>query len=78
MQALRGHFLDEGNVTRRIAEAEHICNTLQCKNERNLTFETYLTKCAKIYSIFKLHGKNVVRRKSQVPTQENSTFWHGC
>lgn len=59
MQALRDHFSGEGNVTRRIAEAERIRDTLQYKNERNLTFETYLTKCEKMYNIFEVHGEKM-------------------
>ena len=59
MQALRDHFSGEGNVTRRIAEAERIRDTLQYKNERNLTFETYLTKCEKMYNIFENHDEKM-------------------
>ena len=59
MQALRDHFSGEGNVTRRIAEAERIRDTLNYKNERNLTFETYLTKCEKMYNIFEVHGEKM-------------------
>jgi len=59
IQALRDHFSGEGNVTRRIAEAERIRDTLQYKNERNLTFETYLTKCEKMYNIFENHGEKM-------------------
>ena len=59
MQALRDHFSGEGNVTRRIAEAERIRDTLQYKNERNLTFESYLTKCEKMYNIFENHGEKM-------------------
>ena len=57
MQALRDHFSGEGNVTRRIAEAERIRDTLEYKNERNLTFESFLTKCEKMYNIFENHGE---------------------
>lgn len=59
MQALKDHFSGEGNVTRRIAEAERIRDTLQYKNERNLTFETYITKCEKMYNIFENHGETM-------------------
>ena len=59
MQALKDHFSGEGNVTRRIAEAERIRDTLQYKNERNLTFETFLTKCEKMYNIFDKHGESM-------------------
>ena len=59
MQALRDHFSGEGNVTRRIAEAERLRDTLVYKNERNLTFETYITKCEKMYNIFENHGEKM-------------------
>ena len=57
MQSLRYHFSGEGNVTHRIAEAELIRDTLQYKNERNLTFESYLTECEKIYNILKITAR---------------------
>ena len=57
MQALRNHFSGEGNVTRRIAEADRFKETLHYKNERSLTFETFLTKCQKMYNIYAQHGE---------------------
>ena len=57
MQALRDHFSGEGNVTRRIAEADRFKETLHYKNERSLTFETFLTKCQKMYNIYTKHGE---------------------
>ena len=52
MQALRDHFSGEGNATRRIAEAERLRETLHYKSERSLSFETFLTKCQKMFNIF--------------------------
>ena len=52
MKALRDHFSGEGNATRRIAEAERLRDTLHYKNERSLSFETFLTKCQKMFNIF--------------------------
>ena len=57
MLALRNHFSGEGNVTRRIAEADRFKETLHYKNERSLTFETFLTKCQKMYNIYAKHGE---------------------
>ena len=57
MKALCDQFSGEGNDTRRISEAERIRDTLVYKNERSLTFETFLTKCEKMYNIFETHGE---------------------
>ena len=52
MKALRDHFSGEGNATRNIAEAERLRDQLHYKNERSLSFETFLTKCQKMFNIF--------------------------
>ena len=57
MLALRAHFSGEGNATRRIAEADRLKETLHYKNERSLPFETFLTKCQKMYNIYAQHGE---------------------
>jgi len=57
MAALRDHFSGEGNATRRIAEADRLKDTLHYKNERSLPFETFLTKCQKMYNIYAQHGE---------------------
>ena len=57
MIALRAHFSGEGNATRRIAEADRLKETLHYKNERSLPFETFLTKCQKMYNIYAQHGE---------------------
>ena len=59
MIALRNHFSGEGNATRRIAEADRIKETLHYRNERALTFETFLTKCEKMYNIYAQHGEEM-------------------
>ena len=59
MAALSDHFSCEGNATRRIAEADRLKDTLHYKNERPLPFETFLTKCQKMYNIYAQHGKNI-------------------
>ena len=53
MQALRDHFKGEGNATRRIAEAERLRESLHYKNERSLSFEVFLTKCQKMFNIYR-------------------------
>jgi len=59
MKALRDHFSGEGNATRRIAEADRLKETLHYKNERSLPFETFLTKCEKMYNIYDQHGEEM-------------------
>ena len=57
MPTLRDHFPGEGNMTRRFAEADRFKETLHYKNERSLTFETFLTKCQKMYNIYTQHDE---------------------
>lgn len=57
MQALRDHFSGEGNVTRRIAEADRLKENLHYKNERSLSFESFLTKCENMFNIYEKHGE---------------------
>ena len=57
MKALRDHFSGEGNVTRTLAEAEQLCDTLHYKSERSMQFETFLTQCQKMFNIFEKHGE---------------------
>ena len=56
MAALRGHFSGEGNITRRIEEADRLKETLHYRNERALPFEYFLTKSQKMYNIYAQHG----------------------
>ena len=59
MKALRDHFAGEGNVTRRIAEAERLRDSLHYKNERSLSFKPFLTKSQKMFNIFEKHGEGM-------------------
>ena len=52
MEALRAHFKGEGNATRSLADAEKLNATLHYKSERSMTFETYLTRCQTMHTIF--------------------------
>ena len=54
---LTDHFAGEGSVSKALAEAEHLFETLHYKNERALTFETFLTKTQKMFNIFEKHGE---------------------
>ena len=57
MQALRNHFSGEGNATRRIAEADRMKKNLHYKNEKSLSFETFLTRCQKMFNIYEKQGE---------------------
>ena len=57
MIALRKHFEGEGNVSRRITEAEHLRNTLHYKGERALPFSHFITKCQNMFNIFSDEGE---------------------
>ena len=57
MQALRNHFSGEGNATRRIAEADRMKKSLHYKNEKSLSFETFLTRCQKMFNIYEKQGE---------------------
>ena len=59
MKKLRDHFSGEGNATRRVADADRDKETLHYKNERSLPFETFLTKCEKMYNIYETHGEKM-------------------
>ena len=52
MQALRNHFSGEGNASRNIAVADRLKESLHYKNERSMTFKSFLTKCQKMYNIY--------------------------
>ena len=57
MKALKDHFAGEGNTTRTLAEAERLRETLHYKNERSMTFETFLTQCQKMFNIYEKYGE---------------------
>ena len=52
MKALRDHFSGEGNASRNISEADRLKESLHYKSERSLAFETFLTQCQKMYTIY--------------------------
>ena len=53
MLALRSHYQGEGNTTQRIGEATRICESLHYRNERALTFASYLSKMKHMFTLFK-------------------------
>ena len=65
MDALRKHYSGEGNTSRRIAVAERIRYTLHYKNERALSFSTFLDKMQKMFNIFE-EEKEVISEQAKV------------
>jgi hypothetical protein len=52
MNALRSHFAGEGNASRNLGVAERLHETLHYRNERSMTFESFLTNCQKMFNIY--------------------------
>ena len=59
MQALRNHFAGEGNATRNLADAERLYQSIHYKNERAMSFETFLTQCQRMFNIFDKEGEGM-------------------
>jgi hypothetical protein len=57
MNELRRHFAGEGNATRNMAEAERMNESLHYKNERAVSFETFLNQCQKMFIIYEKEGE---------------------
>ena len=53
MLALRSHYQEEGNTTRRIGEATRIRETLHYRNEPALPFVSYFSKIQHMFTLFK-------------------------
>jgi hypothetical protein len=54
---LVSHFTEEGNNSRRIGIAERLEKTLHYKDERAMTFQTFLAKTKHIFNIFEEVGE---------------------
>jgi hypothetical protein len=52
MQALQKHYTGKGNISRRITQAETLCNNLHYKQEKYLSFSTFLDRLQKMFNIF--------------------------
>ena len=57
MMALRAHYRGEGNNSRRIAAAEQLHSTLHYKDERALSFTSYISKVKEMFNIFQECGE---------------------
>ena len=51
-RALRDHYKGEGNITRTIAEAERLRDSLHYKSEAALSFSTFLAKTQHMFNLF--------------------------
>ena len=51
LEALYAHYKGAGNTTRRIAEAIRLSETLHYKNERSLSFTTFLSKMQHMFNL---------------------------
>ena len=57
LQALYAHYQGAGNTTRRIVEAGRLQETLHYKNERSLSFSTFLAKVQHMFNLFEEEGE---------------------
>jgi hypothetical protein len=53
----QGHYSGEGNTSRRIAVAERYRHNLHYKNEKALSFSTFLDKIQTMFNIFEAEGE---------------------
>jgi hypothetical protein len=61
---LVAHFTGEGNNTRRIGDSERLEKTIHYKDERAMTFQTFLAKTKHMFNIFEEVGEpNPSRRR---------------
>ena len=54
--ALRRHYRSEGNVSRRVATVDRLQDIFHYKNDRALSFNTFLDRMQKIFNIFRDEG----------------------
>ena len=52
VSALRAHYQGEGNTTRRIAEAERLCNSLHYRKGCGLPFASYSSYMQHMFTFF--------------------------
>jgi hypothetical protein len=55
--ALTTHFTGEGNNTRRFGDEERLKKTLRYKDERAMSFQTFLAKTKHMFNIFEEVGQ---------------------
>ena len=52
LELLYAHYKGAGNNTRRITAANHLSETLHYKNDRSLSFTTFLSKTQHMFNLF--------------------------
>ena len=62
MIALRNHYSGEGNTSRRIAQAERYRDTLHYKNEKALSFSSFLDLFQKMVNLFADEGEHLTEQ----------------
>jgi hypothetical protein len=58
-EALRTHFEGEGNVSRRISQAEALRKSLSYKQERSMKFSVFLNRMQVMFQIYKQEGEEL-------------------
>ena len=77
MEALCNHYGGEGNVSRRIAMAEKLCDSLYYKSEHSLPFSMFLDRMQKMFNIFKEEGEQLTEmRRSGSYSNMSNTWYH--
>ena len=59
IQALQTYFTGERNTSRTLANADRLKDTLYYKNERAMTFETFLKNLQKMFNIYNKENEGV-------------------
>ena len=62
MIALRNHYSGEGTTTRRIAQAENFREFLHYKDEKSMSFSSFLDKIQKMFNLFEEEGEAVTEQ----------------
>jgi hypothetical protein len=55
--ALRSHYGGEGNLSRRLADADHLHKTLHYKSEKSFPFEKFLDRAQEMFNIYEENGQ---------------------
>ena len=59
MKTFRGYFSGEGDATRNLLESEKLNKSLHYKSEREMSFDTFITQCQKMFIIYKKEGEEM-------------------
>jgi hypothetical protein len=59
IMALRDHYGGEGNMSRRLADADLLYKTLHYKSEKSLTFEKFLDRAQEMFNIYEENSQPI-------------------